>query len=106
MAIRRLNVFYTPKSKTMPKVHIVKLKGNKCKIYTAAVPGEALIHPKPGCKIEEKENWGRNRPNGLCSLCVCLPHYRTSLNGVAPAAPFFFFSKLCALVGFPLNAGI
>jgi len=30
--------FYTLKSKTIPKVHIVKLKGNKCKIYTAAVP--------------------------------------------------------------------
>lgn len=32
---------FTLKSKTIPKVHIVKLKGNKCKIYTAAVPRES-----------------------------------------------------------------
>lgn len=42
-------------SKTIAKVHIVKLKGNKCKIYTAAVHsgGGVAASPRSACKIKD-----------------------------------------------------
>jgi len=53
-----LHTFYTLKSKTIPKVHIVKLKGNKCKIYTAAVRRSFDFDSSRGkqleCKIKER----------------------------------------------------
>lgn len=61
-------------SKTIAKVHIVKLKGNKCKIYTAAVHSGGR-----GCLSTQRmqnqrllsAGWGGGRqgiPNGLQSL--------------------------------------
>jgi len=65
-----LHTFYTLKSKTIPKVHIVKLKGNKCKIYTAAVRRSFDFDSSRESNLNAKSKNGRDHPNGP-TLCVC-----------------------------------